>query len=197
MTVTGTLAALSYMTTVRDPYTVGHGIRVGALAAAIATRLGLDARMVDLIRMSGEVHDIGKCAVPVEILVFPGKLDAQQFEMVKRHSEIGYEILKRVDLPWPIAEVALQHHERLDGSGYPSGLSGEEIILSARIVTVADVVEAISQHRPYRAAIGLSQAMDVICAGVGVLFDEIVVKACMTVLDDGFAFQGDALLLAG
>jgi putative nucleotidyltransferase with HDIG domain len=196
-TVIGTLAALSHMTAVRDPYTVGHEVRVGLLAAAISVRLGLDDSMVDLIRLGGEVHDIGKCAVPIEILVFPGKINAQQFDLVKRHTIIGAEILSRAGLPWQLADVALQHHERLDGSGYPYGLVGDEIILPARVVAVADVIEAISQHRPYRAAVGLDQAVNVVRAGAGVLFDAAVVRACLAVLEDGFAFQGDALPLAG
>lgn len=184
----GTLSALGHMTDARDPYTGNHQNRVGSLGAAIATRLGLDARMIALIRQSGEVHDIGKIAVPSEILTRPGRLSTLEFEMVKGHTTVGFDILTRAKLPWPIAEVALQHHERLDGSGYPSGLVAGEIILPARILAVADVVEAMSQHRPYRPALGIDLALAEVSAGAGTLYDSEVVDACHAEFDAGFTF---------
>lgn len=185
----GTLAALSRVTDSRDPYTAGHQARVGALGAAIASRLGLHPSIVRLVRQSGEVHDIGKIAVPAEILTRPGNLNPLEFEMIKGHSSIGGDILAKASLPWPIAEVALQHHERLDGSGYPNGLSGEEISLPARIIAVADVVEAMTQHRPYRAALGLDRALAEVVEKAGTKYDAEVVAACVAVFEDGFVFD--------
>jgi HD-GYP domain-containing protein (c-di-GMP phosphodiesterase class II) len=188
----GTLAALGQMTETRDPYTAGHQLHVGSLGAslgaAIATQYGLDIEMIELIRQSGDVHDIGKIAVPSEILTKPGRLSPLEFEMVKRHTVVGYEILSKASLPWPIAEVALQHHERLDGSGYPYGIPDGEIILPARIIAVADVVEAMTQHRPYRPALGLDKALAEVSAGAGSLFDADVVKSCIAVFEAGFTF---------
>ncbi len=177
----GTLAALGQMTETRDPYTAGHQVHVAALGAAIATQLGLDATMVELVRQSGEVHDIGKIAVPAEILTRPGRLSALEFEMVKRHTVVGADILTKASLPWPIAEVALQHHERMDGSGYPGGILGHEIILPARIIAVADVVEAMTQHRPYRPGLGIEMALAEVKRGAGTLYDPVVVEACLNV----------------
>jgi PAS domain S-box-containing protein len=188
----GTLAALGQMTETRDPYTAGHQLHVGSLGAslgaAIATQYGLDIEMIELIRQSGDVHDIGKIAVPSEILTKPGRLSPLEFEMVKRHTVVGYDILSKASLPWPIAEVALQHHERLDGSGYPYGIPDGEIILPARIIAVADVVEAMTQHRPYRPALGLDKALAEVSAGAGSLFDADVVKSCIAVFEAGFTF---------
>jgi hypothetical protein len=189
----GTLAALGEMTETRDPYTAGHQVNVGSLGASlaesIASAYGLDAAMIKLIRQSGEVHDIGKISVPSEILTRPGRLTAIEYEMVKRHTLVGYEILSKASLPWPIAEVALQHHERMDGSGYPNGLTGEEIILPARIVAVADVVEAMTQHRPYRPGLGIDKALAEVTAGAGKLFDAEVVASCLAAFDSGFTFE--------
>lgn len=199
--LSGTLAALGQMTESRDPYTAGHQRRVGSLgaslAASIATTYGLDEEMVMLIRQSGEVHDIGKIAVPTEILTRPGKLSALEFEMVKRHTLVGYDILSKASLPWPIAEVALQHHERIDGSGYPNGLRGTEIILPARIVAVADVVEAMTQHRPYRPGLGVDNALAEVSAGAGRLFDAEVVAACLSVFKAGYRFSNQGSSAAG
>ena len=184
-----TLSSLGYMTEIRDPYTSGHQTRVGYLGAAIATHLGLDVKMIDLIRQSGDVHDIGKIAIPAEILNRPGRLSALEYEMVKGHTTVGFEILSKASLPWPIAEVALSHHERLDGSGYPSGLLAGQIILPARIIAVADVVEAMTQHRPYRPALGLKVALAEVVKGAGTLFDREVVESCLAVFDLGFTFE--------
>ena len=185
----GTLSALARMAESRDPYTAGHQKRVGALGAAIAAHLGLDDHLIELIRRSGQVHDIGKISVPSEILTFPGGLGALEFTMIQRHTVVGAEILTEASLPWPIAEVALQHHERLDGSGYPYGLRGEEIILPARIIMVADVVEAMSQHRPYRPGLGLDRAFTEVTTGAGTFFDASVVAACLAVFEDGYMFE--------
>lgn len=185
----GTIAAIAGMTETRDPYTAGHQEHVGALAAAIAARLGLDETAVDGVRLGGLVHDVGKIAVPAEILTRPGRLDPLEQEMVRRHAELGADILGRAQLPWPIAEVALQHHERLDGSGYPSGLVGDRICLPARIVAVADVVEAMAHHRPYRPAPGLGAALSEVRAGAGTTFDADVVDACIDAFNAGFTFD--------
>lgn len=185
----GTLAALSQMTERRDPYTAGHQSRVGILSAAIATRIGLDDEMVELIHRSAEVHDIGKVAVPTEILTRPGRLSAVEFDMVKTHCEVGHDILLRANLPWPIAEVAWQHHERINGSGYPRGLTRDDISLPARIVAVADVVEAMTNHRPYRPGLGLDDALGEITSGSGTLYDTDVASACLALFDEGFSFD--------
>jgi putative nucleotidyltransferase with HDIG domain len=185
----GTIAALGHITETRDPYTAGHQANVGLLAAAIGRHLGLEPRMLKLIQLGGQVHDIGKTAVPAEILSRPGRLSALEYEMVRRHAEIGAEILSRASLPWPIADVALRHHERMDGSGYPGGLKGGEIILPARIVAVADVVEAMTHHRPYRQELGLQRALDEVRSGSGTLFDPDVVHSCLAVFDEGFQFE--------
>jgi len=185
----GTISALCQMTEARDPYTAGHQVRVGALSEKIAVELGLDVELATLIRQSGSLHDVGKIAIPTEILSHPGRLTDLEFSMVKTHTSIGYDILSRASLPWPIAEVALQHHERLDGSGYPNALRGDEIILPARIIAVADVVEAMTQHRPYRAALGLDMALDEVTKGAGTLFDPDVVKACLAVFAAGFVLS--------
>jgi HD-GYP domain-containing protein (c-di-GMP phosphodiesterase class II) len=182
----GTLGALSEMTETRDPYTEGHQKRVGLLASGIAARMNLSSSLVELIRQSGEVHDVGKIAIPSEILTRPGRLKPLEYEMIKEHSQVGFDILSRAALPWPIAEIALQHHERLDGSGYPNGLFADDIVLPARIVAVADVVEAMTNHRPYRSALGVERALAEIAAGAGTLFDADVVKACIELFESGF-----------
>ncbi len=185
----GTLAALSGLAEGRDPYTAGHQTRVGALGAAIGNQLGLDSETVGLIHKSGQVHDIGKVAIPADILTRPGKLDPLEFELIKRHTLVGADILSKASLPWPISDVAKQHHERMDGSGYPNGLKGNEIIKPAQIIAVADVVEAMSQHRPYRPALGLDDALSHLSAGSGKLFDSDVVEACIAVFAQGFTFE--------
>ena len=184
----GTLAALSSITEIRDPYTAGHQNRVGVLGAAIARILGLDTAMVGLIRQAGEVHDVGKTVIPIEILTRPGTLNTLEIEMVKTHCVRGAEILTQANLPWPLAEVAYAHHERLDGSGYPRALVGEEIILPARVIAVADVVEAMVHRRPYREGLGLDAALEAIRSGSGHLFDPDVVDACIAAFDAGFRF---------
>ncbi|MCM2328780.1 MAG: HD-GYP domain-containing protein, partial [Lysobacter sp.] len=179
-TVLGTLEAVSLMVELRDPYTSGHEKRVGDLAAAIGREMGLDDHRVKGLRLTGYVHDIGKISAPAEILAKPGVLTRMELELIKGHCQSGYDVLKRVDFPWPVAEVILQHHERMDGSGYPRGLRGEAILLEARIVSVADVVEAMANHRPYRAGLGLDAALAEIEAGCGSLYDPKVCGACLT-----------------
>ena len=175
----GTVDAVSQMMDMRDPYTAGHERRVGELAAMIAAEMGLPEDVQRGLRVAGSVHDVGKITVPAEILGKPGKISAVEFEIIKTHAQQGYEVLKGVDFPWPVAEVARQHHERLDGSGYPRGLKGDEIILEARILAVADVVEAMGTHRPYRPALGIEKALGEIERGAGTAFDPLVVDACL------------------
>ena len=174
----------------RDPYTAGHQRRATNLARAIATEIGLSEAQVDGIRMAGVVHDLGKISVPTEVLTKPGRLTKIEFNLVKAHPQVGYDILNRIGFPRPLTQIVLQHHERMDGSGYPSGLSGEEILLEARILAVADVVEAMSSHRPYRQALGIDKALEEISRNRGVLYDPEVVDACLKVfIEKGFKFE--------
>jgi HD-GYP domain-containing protein (c-di-GMP phosphodiesterase class II) len=183
------LEALAAMTELRDPYTAGHQRRVGELASSIARNMGLPTEQVHAIHLAGVVHDVGKIHIPAEILSKPGKLTPLEFEMLKTHAQAGYDILKSVDFPWPIAEMVLQHHERIDGSGYPHGLKGEEILLEAKIIAVADVVEAMSSHRPYRAALGIDMALDEITKNRDVLYDPQAVDTCVSLFrDEQFKF---------
>lgn len=163
----------------RDPYTAGHERRVGEIAARIGAELGLDERRVEGLRVAGYLHDVGKIAVPAEILAKPGRLNAAEFELVKTHAQAGYELLKNVEFPWPLADIVLQHHERMDGSGYPRGHKGSEILLEARILGVADTVEAMSSHRPYRPALGLEAALSEVERGRGAAYDADVADACL------------------
>ena len=183
-TMMGTVRAVSTMVEIRDPYTAGHELRVGKLSAAIADEMGLDADRCRGLDIAGSLHDIGKISVPAEILSKPTRLQPAEFEIVKTHAQSGHDILKDIHFPWPIAEVALQHHERLDGSGYPQGLKGEQIILEARILAVADVVESMGSHRPYRPARGLDAALEEIANGRGRLFDADAVDACLRLFRD-------------
>jgi len=168
----------------RDPYTAGHQRRVANLATAIARELQLPAEQIEGLKLAGVVHDIGKIRVPAEILCKPGRLDELEFNLIKRHSLTGYEILKSIKFPWPLAEIVLQHHERLDGRGYPQGLKGEEILLEARILAVADVVESMVSHRPYRAGLGVDTALAEISRNKDVLYDARVVNACLTLFQE-------------
>jgi len=173
----------------RDPYTARHQERVTELACAIAREMGIPDGQIEGIHAAGLMHDIGKIAVPTEILTKPGKLNDLEFSLIRRHPQVAYDILKGIEFPWPIADIVLQHHERLNGSGYPNGLKGDEILLEARILTVADVVEAISSHRPYRPALGLDAALDEIKQGRGMLYDPDVVDTCLSVFEEGFSFE--------
>jgi len=189
-----TIQALALTAEARDPYTAGHQRRVADLSRTIAQKMGLPQDQVDGVRMAASIHDLGKIYVPSEILNKPGKIRSNEFELVKSHAEVGYEILKTINFPWPVAEIELQHHERLDGSGYPNGLKGDEILLEARIIAVADVVESMSSHRPYRPSLGIAKALEEISAGSGTLFDERVVEACRVVFEeDGYELENSNL----
>ena len=172
----------------RDPYTAGHQKRVASLAVAIAEVLGLSESQVTGLRLGGMIHDIGKIHIPAEILSKPARLSEIEFAMIKSHTNVGYEILNDIDFPWPIAQMAYQHHERLDGSGYPNGISGDEIILEAKIIAVADVIEAMASHRPYRAALGLEAAIDEVKINSGILYDPKVVDAYLQIAES-FSFE--------
>ncbi len=188
--LSGTVQAMSMTIELRDPYTAGHQRRVGRLSDAIARELGLPFPQIEGIRMSGDIHDIGKIYVPAEILSKPGHITEIEYSIIKNHAQAGYEILRTIDFPWPIAEIVHQHHERLDGSGYPAGLTGDKILLEAKILAVADVVEAMSSHRPYRPALGLDAALAEISDQRGVLYDPPVVDACLRLLRErGFTFS--------
>jgi len=185
----GTIDVISTMLEKRDPYTAGHQRRVSRLARSIAQELGLQSDVVDSIRIAGNIHDIGKMSVPAEILVKPGRLSEIEMELIKAHPRTGYDILKVVDLPAPTAEIVLQHHERLDGSGYPQGLKGEQIILEAQIIAVADVVEAMASHRPYRPSRGIEAALEEIERNSGILYHRDVVDVCLRLFrEKGFSF---------
>ncbi|MBI5005803.1 MAG: PAS domain S-box protein [Nitrosomonadales bacterium] len=184
----GTIHTVSMAVELRDPYTAGHQRRVAELASAIAAVMGLDDECIKGIRLGATIHDIGKIGIPAEVLSKPSRLTAIELQIVREHAAMGFEILKDVRFPWPVAEIAHQHHERMDGSGYPRGLKGDAICLEARIVAVADVVESMATHRPYRAALGVQAAMDEISAHRGTLYDAQVVDACRQVLDAGFRF---------
>ncbi len=173
------VAAIAATVEARDPYTAGHQKRVAALAAEMARELGLDEETVQGIHLAGTIHDLGKIKIPAEILARPGGLSALEARLVRIHPEAGWEILKGVEFPWPIAEMVLEHHERMNGSGYPKGLRGEQISLGARILAVADVVEAMASHRPYRPSRGLAFALSDIEQDREGCFDPVVVKACL------------------
>jgi putative nucleotidyltransferase with HDIG domain len=173
------------LTEARDPYTSGHQERVATIAAAIAARLGHDAAFCDGIHVAGLVHDVGKIYVPAEILTKPRRLTDAEMAIIREHPRVGYEILKDVKFPWPIAEYVVHHHERLDGSGYPDHLAGDDISIGARILAVADVVEAMSSHRPYKTAAGLDKALEEIEDNAGRLYDSSVVNACLELFRSG------------
>jgi PAS domain S-box-containing protein len=175
----GTLSAVSTMVELRDPYTAGHERRVGTLAGAIGAEMGLPEQTCTGLDHIGRIHDIGKITVPAEILSRPGKLSDIEFSIIKTHPQAGYDVLKDILFPWPVATAVLQHHERLDGSGYPKGLKGDEIILEARVMAVADVVEAIASHRPYRPTLGIEAGLEEIVKFRGLRYDEAAVDACV------------------
>ncbi|MGA8140536.1 MAG: HD-GYP domain-containing protein [Desulfobaccales bacterium] len=183
-TLNGTVMALFSIIETRDPYTAGHQRRVVQLACAIAQELGFSQSRIEGLRVMGFLHDIGKTAIPSEILAKPGKLSEYEFNIIKTHPQIAYDILKEIEFPWPVAKVVLQHHERLDGSGYPAGLSGPDIVMEAAILSVADVTEAITSHRPYRPALGLDKALDEISQDKGILYDQKVVNVCLTLFKE-------------
>jgi len=186
----GTVQAIMRIAEIRDPYTAGHQERVAQLARAIARELGVEENRGQGIYVAGILHDVGKIYVPAEILSKPGKITTLEYDVLKTHVEVGYEILRPVRFPWPVAEAVYQHHERLDGSGYPRKLIEPQIILEARILGVADVVEAMLSHRPYRPKLGLDKALDEIRSGSGRRYDPSVVDACIDLfLEKGFEFR--------
>ena len=174
-----TVEAVSVMVELRDPYTAGHERRVAEIAVAIAEEMGLPEQQRKGLQVIGTVHDVGKISLPAEILAKPTRITNIEFEIIKTHAQAGYDILKGIEFPWPVAQAILQHHERLDGSGYPNGLRGEEIILEARILAVADVVEAMATHRPYRPGLGIDAAMEEILKHRGMRYDAQVADACL------------------
>ena len=185
-----TVQSIALLVETKDPYTAGHQDRVSQLAKAIAKEMGLTEDRQDFVSTASIIHDLGKVSVPSELLSKPTKLSELEFSIIKVHSQAGYNILKDIDFPWPVADVVLQHHERMNGSGHPQGLQGESILLEARILAVADVVEAISSHRPYRPSLGISFALDEISKNKGILYDAKVVEACLKLFQKkDFAFM--------
>jgi PAS domain S-box-containing protein len=189
-TLEGTVNTLVSAIEMRDPYTAGHQRQVTQLAYAIAKEMGLPEERIEGIRMAGLIHDLGKINVPAEILSKPGPLTELEYGLIQMHPQIGHDVLKTIDFPWPVAQTVLQHHERMDSSGYPQGLSGEEILLEARILGVADVVEAMASHRPYRPPRGMDKALQEISQNRGILYDPEVVDACLRLfIEKGFTFE--------
>ncbi|HOE15881.1 MAG TPA: HD domain-containing protein [Syntrophorhabdaceae bacterium] len=189
-TIEGTVEALAATSEIRDPYTAGHQRRVTQLACAVAGEMGLAADAIDKIRIASLLHDVGKISIPAEILSKPARLNEYEFSITKLHAEAGYDILKNIKFPWNIAEIVFQHHERLDGSGYPRALQNGDILLEARIIAVADVVEAMASHRPYRPALGIDAALDEITRNVERLYDSDVVGASVRIFKErGFRFE--------
>jgi putative two-component system response regulator len=178
----GVVEGLSTLVEVRDPYTAGHQRRVAELACAIGARMGFAPDRLEALRVAGILHDIGKIYVPSDFLNKPGRLNEQEFSIIKMHPEIGADILKSVRYDWPISDYIRQHHERMDGSGYPDGLKGEEILLEARILAVSDVIDAMRSLRPYRAGLGLPAAVEEISAQAGTLYDPDVAQRCLAIL---------------
>ncbi|MGR8933632.1 MAG: HD domain-containing phosphohydrolase [Gammaproteobacteria bacterium] len=170
----------------RDPYTAGHQFRVADLAAAIGRKIELSAERLEGLRYAATIHDIGKIYLPAEVLNRPGPLNDIEIAMVKTHCEVGRDILRDVEFPWPVAEMIYQHHERSDGSGYPGGLRGDAILQEAKIIAVADVVEAMASHRPYRPALGIEKALDEIRNGAGRLYEPAIAAACLELFETGY-----------
>jgi len=187
-----TIKAMSLVVEARDPYTAGHQQKVARIAGAIAEKLNLSEEQIKGIQMAGAIHDIGKIYVPSEILSKPGKLSNIEMGLIKAHSQAGYDIMKDVDFPWPVARIILEHHERMDGYGYPNGRSCRDILLESKIIAVADVVDAMASHRPYRPAVGLEYALEEIKKNKGLLYDPDAVNACLQLFKDGgFKLEGD------
>ncbi len=178
-----TIQAIALTIEKRDPYTAGHQARVSKLAVTIATEMALDETMIEGLRLGGMVHDIGKVYIPSEILNRPGKLSDIEFSLIKTHSQVGHDIMVNVAFPWPVAKMIYQHHERMNGSGYPCALKGEEILLEARILAVADVLESMASHRPYRPALGIEKGIEEIQRGAGDYYDTNVAEACLRLFE--------------
>ncbi len=183
------IQAMSYTSEIRDPYTAGHQKKVCELAEAIGKEMNITEEQLQGVKFAAMIHDIGKISVPSDILSKPGKIGVTEFEVVKSHSQTGYELLDKINFPWPISDIVHQHHERLDGSGYPNGLKEDDILLEAKIIAVADTVEAMTSHRPYRPALGIKIALEEITTNRGKYFDPNVVDACTSIFDNGFQFS--------
>jgi len=188
-TLNATVEALIAVSEKRDPYTAGHQRRVAQLAFEIAAEMGLSDHQCAGIHVAASIHDIGKIYVPAEFLTKPGTISDAEHVIIRTHPNVGYDILKSIEFPWPVADVILQHHERMDGTGYPNGLKGEELLLESRILAVSDVMEAMSSHRPYRPSLGMTSAVDELKTYRGKRYDPEVVDACMAILDKGFRFS--------
>jgi len=189
-TMEATIYTISKIIETRDPYTAGHQDTVSQLAVAIAQEMKLSEDKIEGIRIAALVHDIGKINIPAEILSKPSKLNEMEFSLIKNHPKVGYDILRKIDFPWPVAKIVLQHHEKIDGSGYPQGLKGEKILLEAKIIGVADMVEAMSSHRPYRPSLGIDKALEEIIQNRGVLYDPEVVDVCLKLFKEkDFKFE--------
>ncbi|MBP8989855.1 MAG: HD domain-containing protein [Clostridia bacterium] len=185
-----TVHALSALVEMRDPYTAGHQKRVALIARAIATEIGLPDHRVQGIWVAALVHDVGKIRVPSDILSKPGRITKAEYELIKEHPQTGYDVLSKIDFPWPVAQIVLQHHERINGSGYPRGLKEQEILIESKIMGVADVVEAMTYRRPYREALGLDVALQEIKQNEGILYDTEVVQACIKIFTEkGFRLE--------
>jgi putative two-component system response regulator len=184
--------ALTLSVEKKDPYTSGHQQRVSQLACAMAIIMGLSDDQIDGISIAGLLHDIGKISIPSEILSKPGRLTELEFNLLKEHPRVGAEILEGVEFPWPVSKIVLQHHERMDGSGYPFGISGDDILLESRIIAVADVVEAMSTHRPYRPTLGIGAAIDEISEKRGIWYDTRAVDACVRLLEKKRKYENDS-----
>jgi PAS domain S-box-containing protein/putative nucleotidyltransferase with HDIG domain len=183
-----TVEVATTLSEMRDPYTAGHEKRVAMIAVAIGAELGFDPQRLEGLQIAGYLHDIGKITIPSEILSKPGKLTAAEYELIKGHAQASYEVLKNVDFPWPIADMVRQHHERIDGSGYPQGLKGDAILLEARVLGVADVIEAMASHRPYRPGLGIDKALAEIERGRGSAYDTLVADTCLKLFrEKGFS----------
>ena len=189
-TLDAVIQTMALTVEMRDPYTAGHQQGVARLACAIAEEMSLPQDKIKGIRVVGAIHDIGKICVPAEILSKPGRITDAEFSIIKEHPRTGYDILKGIDFPWPVAQAVLQHHERINGSGYPNQLSGQSIILEARVLAVADVVEAMASHRPYRPSLGIDKALEEISRNKGSFFDSVVVDACLKLFKEkGFNLE--------
>lgn len=186
----GILLGLTTLVEARDPYTAGHQRRVTDLSRRIGERLGLDSETLNGLCMAAMVHDIGKVYVPAEFLNKPGRLSDAEFSIIKSHPQVGFDILDPIEFPWPIGKIVRQHHERLDGSGYPLGLAGDAIRIEARVMAVADVVDAMASHRPYRASLGVQEALDEIAAGRGTFYDARAADACIALFTrEGYTLE--------
>ena len=183
------IQAMSYTSEIRDPYTAGHQKKVCELAVVIGKEMNITEEQLQGVKFAAMIHDIGKISVPSDILSKPGKIGTTELEVVKGHSQTGFELLDKINFPWPISDIVHQHHERLDGSGYPNGLKDKDILLEAKIISVADTVEAMTAHRPYRPAMGIETALEEITSKKGIYFDPNVVDTCIKIFDNGFEFS--------